>query len=128
MNNYKQILLHYKYKIISIHWYWTTYNDKIISSLSIDSSCIHLQSLVLWSIETGRFRQLLPKLKSLPRLSSLTINSSSNLEDFKNTYRCIFQLSNLKYMRVRDAPVPVNWVPVGLVTQSDWVYYEGTCK
>jgi len=27
MNNYKQILLQYKHKIISIHWYWTKYND-----------------------------------------------------------------------------------------------------
>jgi len=86
-----------------------------------------LQKLTLWSIETATFRRLLPKLKPLPRLSSLTIKSTGTFEDFKNTYHCIFQLLNLKYVisatSVYPTPRIIHFLPIATNNQFSPIQY-----
>jgi len=99
LNNYNQIILLNKNQIFSIHLSLLAHNNQIISSLNIDSSFIHLESLVFSSIEPEILTLLLPKLTHLPRFFSLTINTWQTLKDLTDVYRLIFDLSKLKYIR-----------------------------
>ncbi len=98
MKNYKQIIRHNRHKLFSIHLPILTPENRIISSLNIDSSFIHLQSLVLGSIEPDNLISLLPKLTLLPRLFSLNIHTPSTLKNLTNTYQLIFDLPKLRYL------------------------------
>jgi hypothetical protein len=73
--------------------------NQIISSIIIDSSFICLESLVFCSIEPDALIVLLPKLTSLPRLLSLTIDMSSTQKDLGDIYQLIFNRPKLKYMK-----------------------------
>jgi hypothetical protein len=72
--------------------------NQLISSLNFASSFIHLESLVLSSIEPEILRLILSQLTSLPRLFSLTINTEYISKDLTDIYQLIFQLPKLKYM------------------------------
>ncbi|CAF4419487.1 unnamed protein product, partial [Rotaria sp. Silwood2] len=99
MNNYKQIFLHNKNQIYSVHLWISTDDNHIISSFTIDSSFIRLESLVFSPIEPDLLISLLPKLTHLPHLFSLTIDTWYALKDLGNIYQLIFNLPKLKYVK-----------------------------
>jgi len=98
MKNYQQILLHHKHQIISICPLITD-NNHIISTFNINSSFIHLQSIVCWLMEIDILRLMMPRLASLPSLISLFINTDNTLNDLYEIYYLIFDLSKLKYFK-----------------------------
>jgi hypothetical protein len=102
MKNYQKILLRNKHQIVSICPLITDDNH-IISTFKINSSFIHLQSLVCWLMEVDILRLLIPRLSSLPSLISLTINTGSKLNDLYEIYYLIFDLSKLKYFKFTAA-------------------------
>ncbi|CAF2673102.1 unnamed protein product [Rotaria sp. Silwood2] len=101
MNKYKQIFLHNKNQIFSVHLWILPDNNQFISSFTIDSSFIRLESLVFRPIEPDLLISLLPKLIYLPRLFSLTIDTWSALKDLGNIYQLIFNLRKLKYIKYK---------------------------
>ncbi|CAF3584337.1 unnamed protein product [Rotaria sp. Silwood1] len=99
MNNYQQVLHLNKDQIFSIHLWLSENTNQIISSLNIDSSFIRLESLIFNSIEPDLLNTLLPKLIYLPRLFSLIIDTWSAQKELGDTYRLIFNLPKLKYIK-----------------------------
>ncbi|CAF3132505.1 unnamed protein product [Rotaria sp. Silwood2] len=87
------------YQIFSIHLCSPQNTNQIISSLNIDSSFIRLESLILNSIEPDLLTTLLRKLICLPCIFSLVISTLFTQKDLGDTYRLIFNLQILKYMK-----------------------------
>ncbi|UJR11601.1 hypothetical protein I4U23_015783 [Adineta vaga] len=52
-------------------------------------------------MELDTINVVLPRLMSLPCLYSLTIETESDLKDFGQIYRSIFNLSKLKYFKLK---------------------------
>jgi hypothetical protein len=96
LNNYQQIFLHNQNQIFSIHLWTLEDINQIISSLIIDSSFNCLESLVFYSIEPTIFMSFLPKLTSLPRLFSLTIDSCTYQKDLGD----IYQITQIKIYEI----------------------------
>ncbi|CAF4217004.1 unnamed protein product [Rotaria sp. Silwood2] len=99
LNNYQQVLRLNKDQIFSIHLWLSENTSQIISSLNIDSSFIRLESLIFNSIEPDLLNTLLSKLICLPRLFSLIIDTWSTQKELGDTYRLIFNLPKLKYIK-----------------------------
>ncbi len=119
INKYKPIILRNKYKILSIHSLTFKDDNQTISSFNIDSSFIHLQSFVISSIEPKILRLLLPKLTSLPRLISLSIDTWYTLKDVTDIYQFIFQLPKLKYMKFSAMKSEDSSITVSLPIATD---------
>ncbi|CAF1186455.1 unnamed protein product [Rotaria sp. Silwood1] len=97
-NNYEQIIVHNRCQIYSINL-WTMKNIFLTMTLFIiNSSCDHLESIVLFGIESDILCRLLTQYTCLPRLFSLNIDtkSSSTLDELTNIYQSIFALPKLK--------------------------------
>ncbi len=94
----KPIILRNRHKILSIHLLKFYRDNETVSSLNIDSSFIHLQSLVMNSLGPEIIRLLFPQFVCLPRLFSLSIHTWYTFKDLSDIYQLIFQLPKLKYM------------------------------
>ncbi|CAF3732809.1 unnamed protein product [Rotaria sp. Silwood1] len=99
VNNYQQVLHLNKDQIFSILLWLSENTNQITSSLNIDSSFIRLESLIFNAIEADLLTTLLPKLICLLRLFSLIINTWSTQKELGDTYRLIFNLPKLKYIK-----------------------------
>ncbi|CAF4174433.1 unnamed protein product [Rotaria sordida] len=113
MNNYKQILLHNKNQILSIHLWISENTNQIISSFIFDSSFNCLESLIFYLIEPDILISIVSKLTYLPRLFSLTIDTWPIQNDLGDIYRLIFNLQKLKYikfkaMESRDSDITIS--------------------
>ncbi|CAF3773086.1 unnamed protein product [Rotaria sordida] len=134
MNNYQQVLHLNKDQIFSIHLWLSQNTNQIISSLNIDSSFIHLESLVFYSIEPDVLISILPKLTCLPRLFSLIIDPWSIQKDLGNIYRLIFNLPKLTYikytaMESNDVDITIS-LPIATneqITSIEYLIIDHSC-
>ncbi|CAF1218903.1 unnamed protein product [Rotaria sordida] len=97
-NNYEQILVHNRHQIYSINL-WTMEDMFLTMTLFIiNSSCDHLESVILFGIEPQILRRLLTHYTCLPRLYSLNIDtkSSCTLKELTDIYQSIFALPKLE--------------------------------
>ena len=85
----REFLAFHRHNILSIH----------LSTFNIDLPFIHLESLVLDSIEPEILHSFISKLIDLPRLFSLTIKTWYTRKNFNDIYQFIFQLPKLRYLK-----------------------------
>ncbi len=99
VNDYKQIIHFNRQQIFSLNLKLPLYTNGFFSLYTFDSSLDHLESLILNSIEQNMLNQFLPKLISLSRLLSLTINMENLIINPIEIYQTIFNLPMLKYYK-----------------------------
>lgn len=99
INKYKEIIRDYKYRIISFHLCLSPRSNHLFSSFSIDSSFDRLESLSLTGIHSNTLSSYLIKLRRIPRLYSLTIDTKNGFDDLQVVYRSIFALPALKFYK-----------------------------
>ncbi len=87
-------------QVFSIHLLMSLNINQLVSTLFIDSSCYHLQSLVLIEPEPDTLMLILKKLINLPHLRSLTIEELPKLKDLTAIYRIILALPMLTYYKI----------------------------
>ncbi|CAF4902542.1 unnamed protein product [Rotaria sp. Silwood1] len=91
-NNNRIRSLHVQNKILS---------DEFLTECIIDSSFNHLESIVLNEITNDKLQILLPNLKNLPHLFSLTIYLKIDYSyNFNDIYQMIYRLHILKYNKL----------------------------
>lgn len=101
IDHWKQILNVNKHQIYSITLEKPLdKNGFFISSLLLDSSFDHLQSLEFSDFNLTAIMPILVRLSSLPRLSSLVISIDDVSVNLANIYRFIFNLPMLKSYRL----------------------------
>ncbi|CAF5122985.1 unnamed protein product, partial [Rotaria sp. Silwood1] len=100
MNIYEQLLLNNKHQILSFRICLPREKCEFFSSLSIDSSFNHLESVFLNSFSPAILMSLLTNLSCLPRLFSLTIDTELLSTDLSEAYRLILVLPKLKYATI----------------------------
>ncbi|CAF4019592.1 unnamed protein product [Rotaria sp. Silwood1] len=99
-DRYKHLINSNKYQIISLHSDNQSLINKFNILYTIDSSFNHLQSIILHEIATFQLMKLLFRLKSLPRLFSLTVFLDHCDDDLGDIYRVVFHISYLKYFKL----------------------------
>ncbi|CAF4365997.1 unnamed protein product [Rotaria sp. Silwood2] len=99
-DRYKHLIDSNKYQIISLHSDNQSLINKFNILYTIDLSFNHLQSIILHEIATFQLMKLLFRLKSLPRLFSLTVFLDHCDDDLGDIYRVVFHLSYLKYFKL----------------------------
>jgi hypothetical protein len=99
-DRYKHIIDSNKYQIISLHSDDQSLINKF-NTCTIDSSFNHLQSIILHEIATFQLMKVLFRLKSLPRLFSLTVFLYHCDNDLDDIYQTIFKLRVLKYFKLK---------------------------
>jgi hypothetical protein len=100
-SRYKHFLDLNKHHIISLHFSNEPIVDDFITFYIIDSSFLHLESLVLKDISIYKLLIHLFYLKSVPYLSSLNISLEDCYDNLGDIYRMIFHLSLLKYFKLK---------------------------
>lgn len=98
VNNFQQLLLNNKHQILSINMCLPFNRINLLSSISIDSSFIRLESLILNEIPSTKITSLLTNLSALPRLYSLTVGIDRGCE-LDEIYQLVMTLSKLKYFK-----------------------------
>ncbi|CAF3837278.1 unnamed protein product [Adineta steineri] len=93
----KDIILPNKHRIHSLHLSNPCLYDDISSPIHILSQFLHLKTLSLNNIESKYLKYLLPKLVSLPYLSSLSITCRDIIRSRTPIYYRIIRLRALKY-------------------------------
>ncbi|CAF1043750.1 unnamed protein product [Adineta steineri] len=93
----KDVILPNKYRIHSLHLSNPCLYDDISSPIHILSQFLRLETLSLNNIESKHLEDLLPRLVSLPCLSSLSITSINIIRDRTPIYYQIIRLPALKY-------------------------------
>ena len=105
----REVVLSNKQQISTIQLVMLPHLHLFLSSLTIDSSFNHLETLNIQQILPNILKSLLPKLVSLPRLSSLTIYTWNAFENLNEIYQSIFALPMLKYsqfaLKTDDCPL-----------------------
>lgn len=97
---YHELIHSNKSRILSLHFSDESIANRFISFCMIDSSFIHLQSIVLNPISPFKLVVLLFYLKALPCLFSLTVSLGSCHDDLGDIYLLIFRLPVLKYFKM----------------------------
>ena len=98
--NWAHIMCLNRKQVFSIHLLMSLDVNRLLSTLFIDSSFHHLQSLILIEPKPDTLMLILEKLVSLPRLRSITIEEICYLEDLTNIYRIILALPMLTYCKI----------------------------
>lgn len=121
---YQELIHSNKSRIRSLHFSHEPITDRFISLCMIDSSFIHLQSIVLNPISTFKLVVLLFYLKALPCLFSLTVSLSSCNDDFGDIYLLILRLPVLKHLKINIwGQYKVN-IPVPIATDEEFSSIE----
>ncbi len=89
-----------QHQILSIHLSTSNEDIGVITACSIDSSFSHLESLVIGPMEADILMSLIFDLSSLPRLFSLSIDISNNLQELNEIYELVFHLPKLRFMKL----------------------------
>ncbi|CAF1476369.1 unnamed protein product [Rotaria sordida] len=100
MNMFKQFMFSNRHQIFSIHILFVFEDSYCFSSFLFDSSFDRLESITFRDIQFEILIPVLTNLSSLPRLSSLTIETSNVQEEINDIYRLVFVLPELKYYRI----------------------------
>jgi len=110
MNMYKQTTLLNRHHIFSFHLYLPLHINQFFSSFTFDSTLDRLESLDFSEIEPTILFSLLSNITSLPRLFSLTIDTSDTLKQLNEVYRLIFALPKLRYSKcsAKDSGISVS--------------------
>ena len=93
----KQLKFMNKQQILSLNFYLSYDKKEFFSSIYINSTYSHLESLTLRRIESDLFMPILLKLNLLPRLFSLILDAAGDLETLTDIYKIVFTLPKLKY-------------------------------
>jgi hypothetical protein len=88
-----------KYQIFSIYSWKPSKDHYLYSTFISDLSLNRLESIVFEIADPDVLMSILCKLKSFPRLFSLTITHPNDLIDLTDIYRIILSLSVLKYYK-----------------------------
>ncbi|CAF3308809.1 unnamed protein product [Rotaria sp. Silwood2] len=124
MNIYQQLLLNNKHQILSCRICLPIKKCELFSSLSIDSSFNHLESIVINVLSPTILITLLTSLSSLPRLFSLTIDTEWTSTDLSEVYRLILALPKLKYANISaDSSINSILLPIATDEQISTIEY-----
>ncbi|CAF4264757.1 unnamed protein product [Rotaria sp. Silwood2] len=97
---YTDIIVTNAYRINSLQLSNLFIYDLTSSPIQILPKFLQLETLIFDNVESEYLEKLLRSLKSLPILSSLTINSLDNIKNKNAIYHEIFCLPALKYCKV----------------------------
>jgi hypothetical protein len=97
---YKNLIIPYQHRIKSLHLPNPFILDRIFSFNATPFVFTRLEKLTLTDFNTKLHRKFLIHLVSFPRLFSLTINITADIQNRYNFYRDIFSLPVLKYCKV----------------------------
>ncbi|UJR21076.1 hypothetical protein I4U23_024176 [Adineta vaga] len=121
-NRYEQFIHRNKYRIISLNFSDQFFLDQFIELCAINSS------FILNEVSTFQFIILLFYFKSLPCLSSLTVNFGNFDDNLGQIYQLIFHLS-LKYFKLRILDYQESYlnIPIATSEQTVFIYRIFSC-
>ena len=99
--NCRNVIVPYKHRIRSLHLYYYLIIQIFFDTCTINDSFTHLESIVLSGISRENAMVAIFHMKSLPKLSSLTIELEGDYDqDSSIIFQLIFQLPTLKYLSI----------------------------
>jgi hypothetical protein len=106
----KQVIIPNKNRIISLRLSSISTMEKFLELIPINSSLLHrLESLILNEIKLDVVLPFLHRLRSLPRLFSLTLQIDDNLGELETAYQSVFCLPVLKYFKILSKSLDKYW-------------------
>lgn len=120
----KELLLNHKHQILSLNIYLPSKNNEFFSSLSIDSSFNHLESICLNELPAIMLTKLLTSLSSLPQLFSLYIDIENRLSDLTEVYQLVFSLPKLKHLTISTSNTALDGLSLPIATEDQFTTIE----
>ena len=131
--NCRNVIIPYKHRIRSLHLYNSTVIGNFFRICTIDGSFTCLKSIALSEISRENAIAAIFCMKSLPKLSSLTIELEDDYDpDGSIIFELIFQLPTLKYLSITaspwefdiDIPIAINSKPSPIERMILNVYFR----